>query len=74
MSDLKSCPFCGGNDIEMVKEDSRYYRNVCQNQLCDTHGPIIQDHGFYPDEIIRYANDAWNERFEISPDVPSKKP
>ena len=56
MTELKPCPFCGGNNIEVMRVftvKSRYEFEVfCLT--CKAAGPS----GYRPDEAI----DAWNRR------------
>lgn len=50
--DLKHCPFCGSNDVELCGGDGCYY--VTCNNCCD---------GAYP-ETEEEAVNAWNTRYE----------
>ena len=60
--ELKPCPFCGSNDVEMVVLDVVWHFVGCKNLKCCTDGPkVVAD----KTEAIR----LWNTRAE-----PADKP
>lgn len=48
---LKPCPFCGGNNVELVNGDISFWINCVD---CFTEGPLA--------EIEEQAKDKWNTR------------
>ena len=62
MNELKPCPFCGSETLEMDKEDGQDFNSwyiTCYN--CDCQG--VSRYGMTRDEAIK----AWNMRAEDQP-------
>lgn len=67
MSDLKSCPFCGGERFKAystwVPSEADYWFAVCED--CGARGPEVACKSRDPkDEWESRAFDAWNTRAE----------
>ena len=53
--EMESCPFCGGDDLDMTHDRaSEYYRVICNDPACETEGPKDIDE--------ESAVAAWNRR------------
>lgn len=54
MSELKPCPFCGG-EAKIVKSPENEYIAICRNKQCNASV------GFFPN-TRKEAIEAWNRR------------
>lgn len=53
MSDLKSCPFCASNNIELSMATSgKYYKVAYYCKTCNAYGPRVI---YRPEEKVRYT-------------------
>ena len=59
MSELKPCPFCGGEG-KGVYDDNGY---MVECDKCHADGPFASDR-YYKDDFKRRAIEAWNARAE----------
>ena len=66
---VKSCPYCGGMDIELLQfdEDGEYAAIFCRGKSCRASGPLVEaedDDNNEFDEGATYqkALAAWNIR------------
>ena len=65
-TELKPCPFCGGNDLDCAFytiDDYSDRRTEIQCRDCGATGPIIQVHDtFMGSNYPGPTRDAWNRR------------
>lgn len=60
MSELKPCPFCGSNNVDLSGYlNGRYYDVACM--ACEAKGPVAQ--------LADGAAEAWNRRQHDLPKV-----
>ena len=76
MSELKPCPFCGG-EVYVAKIEPRLYRPSCNHPCsvvcynCDLYFGYDEDYGGEFDTEAE-AIEAWNRRFVTDTNVGSK--
>ena len=59
MTELKPCPFCGGEPYEFC--DDRLYNNELRGVACSTCGALVY---IYPSKSRQIAIQKWNTRYE----------
>lgn len=59
--ELKSCPFCGSDDVKLFNGLMSSASVNCWN--CFTEGPMIKYNNLFTrEEVAEKARAAWNER------------
>lgn len=62
MTELKPCPFCGGNPV--IKYDDQYYWIECEICYVKTRELNVEDYGRGMKKTRELCIEAWNRRVE----------
>ena len=62
MSELKRCPFCGGEARLQKKNRKRGWYVICKNRSCSCSTPFYQNTFTSEENLKRVAIEVWNTR------------